>query len=380
QSPQAQAYRECHMQMAHREFGTRGRQVAIVRQILPVLNGINTSIRGSRMGLPVHRWYVPGFGGRRALHYRSVTQVLIREARLLGAHVPAPEYLPDNDFLPVARWIAENRGNVLFAGSVSMAVRVAGAALEKGLDIGGALFWTGGEALTDPKRAVIEQAGATVFPRYNSTDVGAVGYSCRQMKTGNCVHLFEDGLAVNSYRRQAPYSDVEVNSLLFTTLLPFASRVLLNVEIDDAGFVEPASCDCVFSRLGFRRQVRDIFSYGKLTGQGTTLLGGDILRIMEETLPERFGGRPGDFQLVEKEGAMQTGITLRVSPRLRLSHPEDVREVFLKELTHFAGGTPSAAIWRHSKAVEVVMEEPLATRTGKVHALHLLFGESEARR
>jgi len=40
-------------------------------------------------------------------HYRTVTSFLLLEARLLGARVQPPRFLPFNDFTPAAEWIAK---------------------------------------------------------------------------------------------------------------------------------------------------------------------------------------------------------------------------------------------------------------------------------
>jgi len=118
--------------------------------------------------------------------------------------------------------------------------------------------------------------------------------------------------------------------------------------------------------------VRDIFSYGKLTGQGITLFGSDAVSILETALPRRFGGSPGDYQLVEQEGGQQTEVVLRVSPRTGVGSTEDVREFFLSELRKCYGGTLAARLWKHSAGFTVMLEEPYATRGGKVLPLHLL--------
>ena len=69
-------------------------------------------------------------------------------------------------------------------------------------------------------------------------EIGPVGMACRKM-SGNCVHLLENAVAAIAIRRAAPYSDgAEVNSLHFTTLLPFAPNVFVNVEMDDHGVIE----------------------------------------------------------------------------------------------------------------------------------------------
>jgi hypothetical protein len=174
-------------------------------------------------------------------------------------------------------------------------------------------------------------------------------------------------------------ADVDVSSLLFTTLLPTAPNFLINFEVNDSGIIDRTTCDCAFSRAGMNYSIRDIFSFGKLTGQGMTLIGTEIVRLLEQVLPAAFGGYPGDFQLIEREGATQTSIELRVSPRLGVMPIERIRDCFLSELRQVYGGSLAARVWRHAEAVQVVLEEPIATSTGKVNPLHLLGLPSEKR-
>jgi hypothetical protein len=119
-------------------------------------------------------------------------------------------------------------------------------------------------------------------------------------------------------------------------------------------------------------RIRDIFSFGKMTGHGMTLLGTELVRLLEHVLPGRLGGRPGDFQLIEHERSAQTAVQLRVSPRVTGSSPEKIRECFLEEIRLVYGGSLAGRVWRHAEAVEVVMAEPYVTTSGKINALHLL--------
>ena len=366
---------EAYAVLYRREFGLADRRQMQVRSILPAADGILNCVRSSRLGFPVEKWFSTFAKAVDSTHYQMATHCLVRLARLYGEQVPFPTYMPPDDFSPAAEWIARrNREGVACSatGQASSAVRVAAAATERGLDIRGTLFLVAGETLTDAKRRVIEEAGAEVFTRYVVTEIGPIGCACRQMTTGNCVHLYHDSVAVINHRRVAPLSGTEVDALLFTTLLPFAALVLINVDMDDAGILEPATCDCTFSRAGFSTRIRDIFSYGKLTGQGVTLVGTDVLRILEEVLPARFGGGPTDYQLVEQDGDRQARIILRVSRRVPLPSPEAVRDCFLRELRQFQGGTGAMRIWRNTQAVEVLHEDPLVTARGKVLPLHLL--------
>ncbi len=379
-STEVRLYREVQTRLRFRELGLEGYVHVEVKPILPSMTGLGSCLWAKRLGRKVDRWFAVGGTLRDSGHYRWATNTMVLVSNFMGGGVPFPAYLPPNDFAAVAGWIARRRVRglpCLVSAFTSPAVRIAAAAADQGLNIGGTVFLVAGEALTDAKRAVIEATGAQVYPSYPISELGLIGHACRRMKSGNCVHLFKDSLAVITHRRRAPLTDVEINSLLGTSLLPFASHILINVEVDDCGIIEPARCDCLFSRIGFTEQIRDISSFGKLTGQGMTLVGTDIVRILEEALPARLGGRPGDYQLVEGEGPAQTQITLRVSPRAGAPAPEKIRECFLHEIRKCFGGALAARTWRHAEGVEIIIAEPLTTVTGKVLPLHLLGPTTE---
>lgn len=382
-STRLQTYRDAYHCLQWREFELAGRTMVQVRPILPSSLGIGNNLRRIRLGEKPAKWFAQSGNWRDAGHYRTATHFIVRVAQLMGAPVPLPDYLPEDDFSPVARWIARlKKGGspCVMRSYVSPAVRVAAAARDAELDIAGTIFLVDGEALTDAKRAGIEAAGCAVYPKYGISEVGSIGSACRHMRTGNSVHVHRDGVAVISRRRRAPLSDVEVNSLLFTNLLPFAPRFLINAEMDDAGILEPVSCDCEYSRAGMDLQIRDIYSYGKLTGQGITLMGSDIVRILESALPQHFGGGPGDYQLVEFDGARQSQLELRISPRAGAGPPTAVRDFLLREIRGCYGGALASRVWTHSGGLEAVIAEPFATRSGKVLSLHLLGSKVEAAR
>jgi len=374
-SVEMQICRDAYEQLRNREFGLDTRVMGLVRPILPSASALRNSIDRVRSGGKVDRWFSTCGGPRDAAHYRLLTNFVVGLGRSIGAPLPFPHRLPPNDFCPVAQWIAAHRRegrSCVIRLFVSAAVRVAAAAREADLDISGTIFMVGGEALTPSKRATIEDTGAEVYSTYVISEVGVIGSACRQMKSGNSVHLHSDALAVISRKRIAPLSGMPVNSLMFTTLLPVASSFLINVEMDDSGVLEPATCQCEYSAAGLTTQVCDISSYGKLTGQGITLLGSDVMNILERALPVRFGGAPGDYQLVEREGGGQTEIILRVSPRTGAASAAEVREFFLHELRKCYGGSLAARLWTNSGGLSVTFEEPCVTPAGKVLPLHVL--------
>jgi hypothetical protein len=369
-----QVYREAqeHVLLSLHEFGTRLN--VTLASILPATGGLRRIVSHIRTGTPVDAWFPSGQDREDSQHYRAMTAMLIGELRMIGLPAVFPTYMPHNDYSPAAHWIAQQRANgrsAVVTGGVSPAVRVADAALAGGMDISGTLFVVGGEALTEAKRKVFERVACEVHARYTISELGQVGMGCREM-TGNCVHLSMDAVAAISRKRVAPLSGTEVDSLLFTSLLPTAATVMINVEMDDAGIIGETQCDCALRKLGFHQQIDRIFSYGKLTGHSMTLLGGDMLDILERRLPSRFGGAPTDYQLVEREGRAQTEIELRVNPRLSLGSTDEVRRFVLGETRKLWGGALTAGTWAQSESLRVVFEEPYLTGGRKVLPLHLL--------
>jgi len=169
---------EAYAALYFREFGLAARAHVQVRPILPSTDGIMNCVRGSRLGCPAERWFSTYAKALDSAHYQVATHCLVRLARLCGEKVPFPVYMPPDDFSAVAAWIAGRRREGVacaVAGHASPTVRVAAAAMEKDLDIRGTLFQVGGETLTDAKRRVIENAGAEVFPRYVTTEIGMIG-------------------------------------------------------------------------------------------------------------------------------------------------------------------------------------------------------------
>jgi hypothetical protein len=375
-STTARLHREAYDKLAFDEFDATRRRYVLLKPTLPAVDGLMNLARGTRLGCTLDRWFSPVVASADSLHYRMATYGLLAMARLHGMRLPFPEHLLSNDYSPVARVIDERRRHglsVLVRTYTSGAVRVAAAAREMGVSIEGTLFIVGGETLTEAKRATIEAAGAQIFPHYAISELGSIGYACRQLTTGNAVHLNADSLAVLSHRREAPLSGEQVDSLLFTALQLDAPFVLVNAETDDSGTLHRATCDCRFARLGFTTVIRDIASFGKLTGHGVTLVGTDVVRILEGALPQRFGGSATDYQLVEHDGAGQARMTLRVSRRVPIAALSDVKEHFLAQLRAFQGGQIASRMWQHADALDVVHEDPIMSgHRGKILPLHVL--------
>ncbi|MFH1144360.1 MAG: hypothetical protein V1774_07440 [Candidatus Eisenbacteria bacterium] len=358
----------------------------IWRGVLPDGTGINNVLRPALFGQIPVRWFaLPTARGmvRQPLLTRIATPYIVHLARLYGAPVPRPEPTPLQEAAVIARAVEQTlRANraCLVRAHVSMALRVCLAAREEGFDFTGATFMGGGEPPTPAKVRVITQTGATWVPSYVFTEADHVGLGCVRPQDGNDLHFLKHSLALIQYPRRVPGSTVTVEAFSFTTLSPTARQILLNVESDDYGVVERSSCGCALEQLGFTEHLRHVRSFSKLTGEGVTLVGSEMVRILEEVLPARFGGTALDYQLMEEEDEQGfTRLMLLVDPHLELDDESAVARVVLEALGR---GTVSAdlsqALWRQAGTLRVARRPPVWTDRGKLMPLHLQHTASAA--
>jgi hypothetical protein len=163
-----------------------------------------------------------------------------------------------------------------------------------------------------------------------------------------------------------------VGALFFTTLLPSAPKLMINVETDDYAVIEDRECGCPIGELGYGRHLHTIRSYEKLTSEGVTMRGSDVLTLLEHTLPGRFGGSAGDYQIVEDKDEALPRLAVVVSPRVG---PVDERAVVELVLSTLAAGGPRAEevsqMWRGAGTLHVERRVPYATRSSKVLPIHV---------
>jgi hypothetical protein len=189
----------------------------------------------------------------------------------------------------------------------------------------------------------------------------------------NDQHFFKDSLGLIQHTRQVPGSEFSVDAFLFTTLLPTAPKLMLNVESDDYGIIENRSCGCPLESYGFTEHLRDIHSFRKLTGEAVTLAGSEMIRILEEVLPAKFGGSPLDYQLMEEEDEQGfTRVNLLVSPKINITDEAPVIEAVWQALSQSSVAADLArAHWSQAKTLRVKRMEPIWTARGKLMPLHL---------
>lgn len=285
-----------------------------------------------------------------------------------GVPFPRPVWVSHEDPQPIARWmhgiLRSGRTPHLY-GFVSSVVRLCQAAVEAGLDLHGAEFTLIGEPTTAARLATIRRSGANGLPRYGSIEAGPIGYGCINPEAPDDVHVQEDRVAVIQ-AGTGHTTGLPAQAMLLTSLNSTAPFIFLNVSMGDQARLVRRACGCPMEQLGHGVHLDTILSYEKLTAAGMTLLDADIVRVLEETLPARFGGVPSQYQLVEDEAEDgQPRLTLVVHPGVRAVDDQEIIRVFRSGLRATEG------LWDTPGFLQVERRPPITTASGKILHLHL---------
>jgi hypothetical protein len=288
-------------------------------------------------------------------------------------HVPAdsPSEITD--------WLAEQtrRGRPATLDTMaSSAIRVCTDALDRGVDISGTLFRVGGEPLTESRARIVASVGCTVICFYSITELSFVGAPCADPDAPDDVHLLTDKIA--AITRPIPVTGGIADALVFTTLLPSSPKLMLNVESGDFAVSTTRECSCPIGRLGFTSHLREIRSYEKLTSEGVTFLGTELLRILEDVLPREFGGAPADYQFVEEDDGGLARVSLVASPRVGPLDEDAVIERIVSTLRAYPGGIAMTQIWTQGRTLRVLRREPFRTASAKILPLHISTSTRQA--
>jgi len=344
---------------------------------LPPAGGLKGVLLTAAAGGDATHWFTArSFSGLEGIRYRAATHVTLSAARLAGASVAWPKHVPLEQAITLARWANDQvrrHGACTIHASVSRILRIAVAAAENDIDLSGTILRGGGEPPTHAKVAQIIASGGTFHSSYAFSELGTVGSSCLNPAGPNDQHLMQDHVAIVQGTRTVPGFTIDVPAFCFTSLLPTTAKMLLNVESDDYGIVDTRPCGCTWEKLGFPVHIRDIRSFRKLTGEGMTLVGSDIERVLDEFLPVRYGGSALDYQFAEEEDERGfTRIILRVAPSIAVSDESAMIEYVLDSLKHLGGAAAVAeATWRSAGTFRIRRETPAMTSRGKLLPLDM---------
>jgi len=344
--------------------------------------GLSHVLQLAKLGRSVDAWYTQNDLDRATAKERALTAYTLFAVDRAGFAAPALQHVP----LDHPDAIADRLALHVRAGTpaevnapASAAVRICRSAAERSLDISGTFFRIGGEPFTAAKAAVFEQAGCRAACHYTMSEVGRIGNGCASGRGLDDVHVSLDRFAVIQPELGRGPDNTLVRALHHTTVTLSSRTLVLNLESGDCGEVEERECGCLLGQLGLSVHVRGIKSYEKLTSEGMNFLRSDLLRLIEEILPARFGGGPTDYQLVEDEEDGLPTVAVVVAPEVGTVDEGEVVRTVLEGLA--AGASEKrmmAGIWRDGGTVRVLRRRPYATAAGKVQPLHVLARRVQA--
>jgi phenylacetate-coenzyme A ligase PaaK-like adenylate-forming protein len=306
-------------------------------------------------------------------HVAAARWALAATARISGAAWPWPTVTPMDDVegaLGVLRDAMARSSNICVSSTTSIAGRMSAAAMEAGVSLAGVTWQAAGEPLTAARLQTITASGAGVCPVYAAVEAGSLASACGNPRSADDLHLALDRQAVFQHTRESAVTGTTVQPLLVTTLSRWTPKVMLNYELGDSATLDQHRCGCYLDEIGLCTHIRNIRSFEKLTSEGMTFHGADVVALVEVVLPRLFGGHVGDYQLIESEatdGAAR--LTLRVNPRLPAIEAEDIQRAVLGEL----GGDSTVARYmrealRAAGTLSIERRFPEVGPSGKVAA------------
>ncbi len=353
-------------------FGLKDAAVGIWFPGPPLGAGFLPFLQFAKSGMFALRWFTPTpLSFSRSIGLRVMELVMF----LFAKKFPYPEVVVLEDAAKIAGWISSvktKREKIVFLTYPSLAVRLCESAYSNNIDISGTTFWLAGEPITEAKAKVIGSTGCFILPVYAFMELGLLGFGCPQRETVETVHLAKDTVGLIQYKKEIPSLKAEVESFLFSSILPSSPKILLNVESGDYGRMGKASCNCRAHKLGLDVTISDIQSFDKLNAEGTTLFVADLVPILEESLPRLFGGGPLDYQLIEEERANKTVLKLCISPSVGEIDEERLLGAVLSELKKVSPHTlPMAQLLASAGTLKIERQEPRMTQSSKIYPLFI---------
>jgi hypothetical protein len=347
---------------------------------IPGSAAIAAALSYSAFGSHWVRWFSQVNPVTPVLHprYRWSTRVMRWGGLLAGVSLPIPRHVPLEDPRPIVDWLRAT----LEAGETphlltfpSSALRICAAVRNAGQTLEGVKLMLGGEPITAARLTAINRVGAAVTTGYGTAETGpcGIGDACLAPEAPDEVHVFHDFHALIQSDTAWPETRLPQGTLLASSLRPSAPVILLNVSLGDQATLSQRNCDCPLQQLGWTTHLHTIRSREKLTSAGMTFLDTDVVRVLEEVLPTRFGGIPTDYQLVEDEGEEgRPRLRLFVHPSVGPLDEKTVIEALLSGIAHGSGvERVMGLVWQQAGLIEVERRPPYATTSGKVLHVHV---------
>jgi hypothetical protein len=339
---------------------------------------LSTLIKFTNVSPHPIRWFSQLDTSEKGLNfrYRWSARLLELSGRLAGVPFPRAKHVSLEDPLPIIHWMQEclqkGRTPHLFTFA-SSAVRLAQCALEHNISLKGTYITMSGEPITSSRLATVKKSHADALPSMGCVELGHVGYGCLNPETADDMHLLKDLLVAIQPGQHSDSIPLHPHTLLFSTLRKATPLILLNFSNGDQAVLKRRACGCPLGQLGFDTHYSHIRNSEKLTSGGMAFLDTDIVKILEQELPKKFGGGPTDYQLREDEtpdGRPQ--LYLVVHPRLGTVDEVALKSIFLEKIGSGSGAEKlTSRIWRDSDMLQIERHTPRISSTGKIQHMHI---------
>ncbi len=341
-----------HELVLYEHHGVFNAPLALWYPAPPGVAGLHNALMTLKTGRAPARWFSqtdPRGSNIPVLHRWTLRGVRL-SARLAGLTVPVQEFADLTRVDIVLDWMLaalRDRSHCVLRTFASSAVRLAERARERGVELNGAVIFSGGEPLTDLRREFLESSGARVYPRYVATEAGLLAAACRNRTATDEMHVYTDRIALIDHSGE----------LLVTSLLPATGKVLFNTALGDIGELSRRACDCELGRLGFDQHVSNVRSQQRLTAEGMTVRVSDLDAVVADVLSVH-GGSPDAFQLrpsTDHRGLSR--IEIAINPAVGpIDENELLAGIYLAMRRQGGGIAIAADVWARGGTMRLVRE------------------------
>jgi hypothetical protein len=229
-----------------------------------------------------------------------------------------------------------------------------------------------GEPITEARLITVRASGLEAVPAMGSAECGFIGYGCLSPNAPDDLHFLEDLHAVIQPGDTLETEGIKSRSLLLSSLRPLSPLFMLNVSLGDQAELASRKCGCPLGEIGLNTHFQYIRSFEKLTSGGMAFFDSDVVRILEEVLPDKYGGSPTDYQIQEDEDEDgKPALKLIVHPRVGTQNGDEIKHTFLNAIGAGSGAEKlTSIIWSMGNTLRVEHSLPRTTSTGKIQHLH----------
>lgn len=348
-----EAAHECLLYEMH---GVRDAETTLWYPSPPGVAGTHNMLMDAKRGRAPRRWYsqIDPAKADMSRTTRFALPAIRIGARLAGVVLPAPEFA---DLEQADRVLGSLRAPCVVRGFASSLIRLAAVALDTKRDLSGVTFFSGGEPLTDERRAFVESTGAKIFPRYFATEAGLIAAGCPNRVSTDDMHVFTDRVALVS----------SAHGLLISTLSMHTGKVLFNTNLGDTGALSERTCTCGFGGLGFVQHLATVRSEQRYTLEGMTVMAADVSDAIGIALRDLHA--PPDSSQVKRTTSPDglERLTIVVSPQVgAIDESALVRAMYDALKRKGVSQSLAATLWEQASVLEIVREVPTLSKGSKL--------------